>query len=147
MMGCLKLLPKDRDAEVVSCSDVWSFDIVTEQYQGNEQVVDVGFVNREEDHGHILLEKQNTDEHEYMKTIETVLINVEDNVKENIDLSVQMMIIVAHLCGSFLDHFQLTLVDLDTPKEAIKEPKQDPTSQPVQTEWKKNQNKTYDSGH
>lgn len=73
MRGWLNLLPEDRDAEVVSCSDVWSFDIVTEQYQGNEQVVDVGFVNREEDHRHILLEKQNTDEHEYMKTIETVL--------------------------------------------------------------------------
>lgn len=61
-------LPEDWDAKVVSCSDVWSFDIVTEQYQGNEQVVDVGLVNREEDHGHILLEKQDTDEHECMKT-------------------------------------------------------------------------------
>lgn len=69
MRAWLKLLPEDRDAEVVSRSDVRSFDIVTEQYQGNEQVVDVGFVNREEDHGHILLEKQDTDEHEYMKTI------------------------------------------------------------------------------
>lgn len=48
-----------------------------------------------------------------------------------------MMIIVAHLCGSFLDHLQLTLVDLDTPKETIKEPEEDPTSQPEQTEWKK----------
>lgn len=45
-----------------------------------------------------------------------------------------MMITVTHLCGSFLDHFQLTLVDLDTPKEAIKEPKEDPTSQPEQTQ-------------
>lgn len=46
------------------------------------------------------------------------------------------MIIVAHLCGSFLDHFQLTLVDLDTPEKPIKEPEEDPTSQPEQTEWK-----------
>lgn len=53
------------------------------------------------------------------------------------DLSVQMMIIVAHLCGSFLDHFQLTLVDLDTPKETIKEPEEDPTSQPEQTQGEK----------
>lgn len=29
----------------------------------------------------------------------------QDNVNKNIDLSVQMMNIVAHLCGSFLDHF------------------------------------------
>lgn len=34
---------------------MWGFDVVTEQDQGDEQVVDVGFVNREEDHGHILL--------------------------------------------------------------------------------------------
>lgn len=54
------------------------------------------------------------------------------------DLSVQMMIIVAHLCGSFLDHFQLTLVDLDTPKETIKEPEEDPTSQPEQKQGEKN---------
>lgn len=53
--GLLKALPKDRDAEVVPCSDVWSFDIVAEQDQGNKQVVDVGFVNGEEDHRHILL--------------------------------------------------------------------------------------------
>lgn len=45
-----------------------------------------------------------------------------------------MMTIVAHLCGSFLDHFQLTLVDLDTPKETIKESEEDPTSQPKKTE-------------
>lgn len=48
-----------------------------------------------------------------------------------------MMIIVAHLCGSFLDHFQLTLVDLDTPKETIKEPEEDPTSQPEQRQGAK----------
>lgn len=48
-----------------------------------------------------------------------------------------MMIIVAHLCGSFLDHFQLTLVDLDTPKETIKEPEEDPSSQPEQTQGAK----------
>lgn len=72
MRGWLKLLPEYRDAEIVSCSNVWSFDIVTEQYQGNEQVVDVGFVNREEDHGHILLEKQETDEHEHVKTTKII---------------------------------------------------------------------------
>lgn len=52
-------------------------------------------------------------------------------------LWVAMMIIVAHLCGSFLDHFQLTLVDLDTPKETIKEPEEDPSSQPEQTQGAK----------
>lgn len=45
-----------------------------------------------------------------------------------------MIIIVTHLCGSFLDHFQLTLVDLDTPKETIKEPEKDPTSKPEPTQ-------------
>lgn len=33
---------------------MWSFDVVTEQDQGDEQVVNVGFVNREEDHGFLL---------------------------------------------------------------------------------------------
>lgn len=51
----MRLLPEDGDAQVVSSSDVWGFDVVTEQDQGDEQVVDVGFVNGEEDHGHILL--------------------------------------------------------------------------------------------
>lgn len=37
------------------------FNVVTEQDQGDEQVVDVGFVNREEDHGNILLRRQDTD--------------------------------------------------------------------------------------
>ena len=37
---------------------MWGFDVVTEQDQGDEQVVNVGFVNREEDHGHILLQRQ-----------------------------------------------------------------------------------------
>lgn len=72
MRGWLKVLPENRDAEIVSCSNMWSFDIVTEQYQGNEQIVDMGFVNREEDHGHILLEKQGTDEHGHVKTIESL---------------------------------------------------------------------------
>lgn len=37
------------------------FDVVTEEDQGDEQVVDVGFVNREEDHGHVLLQRQDND--------------------------------------------------------------------------------------
>ncbi len=49
------LLPEDGDAEVVSSSNVRGFDVVTEQDQGDQQVVNVGFVNREKDHGHILL--------------------------------------------------------------------------------------------
>lgn len=49
------LLPEDGNAEVVSSSNVRGFDVVTEQDQGDEQVVNVGFVNREEDHRHILL--------------------------------------------------------------------------------------------
>lgn len=55
-------LPEDRDAQVVSRSDVRSFDVVTEQDQGDEQVVDVRFVNGEEDHGHVLLRRQDIDE-------------------------------------------------------------------------------------
>lgn len=35
------------------------FDVVTEQNQRDEQVVDVGFVNGEEDHGYVLLQRQN----------------------------------------------------------------------------------------
>lgn len=34
------------------------FDVVTEQDQGDEQVVDVGFVYGQENHGHILLKRQ-----------------------------------------------------------------------------------------
>lgn len=34
------------------------------------------------------------------------------------------------LCSSFLDHFQLALVDLYAPEEAIKEPKENPSRQP-----------------
>lgn len=56
-------------------------------------------------------------------------------------LCVATMSIATHLCGSFLDHFQLTLVDLDTPKEPIKEPEEDPTSQPEQTQGAKMQKK------
>lgn len=52
-------------------------------------------------------------------------------------LWVAIRIIVTHLSSSFLDHFQLTLVDLDTPKEPIKEPEEDPTSQPEQTQGAK----------
>ena len=52
------LVPEDGDAQVVSCSDVWRFDVVTEQDQGDEQVVDVGLVNGEEHHGHVLLERR-----------------------------------------------------------------------------------------
>lgn len=48
-------LPEDRDAKVVPSCDVRGFDVVTEQDQRDEQVVDVGFVNGKEDHGHILL--------------------------------------------------------------------------------------------
>lgn len=40
---------------------MWGFNVVTEQDQGDEQVVNVGFVNREEDHGHILLKKPDID--------------------------------------------------------------------------------------
>lgn len=40
---------------------MWGFDVVTEQDQGDEQVVNVGFVNREEDHGHILLQRWDID--------------------------------------------------------------------------------------
>lgn len=38
-----------------------SLDVVTEQDQSDEQVVDVGFVNRKEDHGHVLLQRQESD--------------------------------------------------------------------------------------
>lgn len=34
------------------------FDVVTEQDQGDEQVVDVGFVYGQENHGHILLKRR-----------------------------------------------------------------------------------------
>lgn len=34
---------------------------MTEQDQSDEQVVDVGFVNRKEDHGHVLLQRQGSD--------------------------------------------------------------------------------------
>lgn len=49
------LLPEDGDAEVVPGCDVGGFDVVAEQDQRDEQVVDVGLVNREEYHGHVLL--------------------------------------------------------------------------------------------
>lgn len=55
--GFGEILPEDRDAEIVSSSDVRSLDVVTEQDQSDEQVVDVGFVNRKEDHGHVLLQR------------------------------------------------------------------------------------------
>lgn len=55
LRGFGETLPEDRDAEIVSSSDVRSLDVVTEQDQSDEQVVDVGFVNRKEDHGHVLL--------------------------------------------------------------------------------------------
>lgn len=54
----MRLLPKDWHAQVISSCNVWGFDVVTKQDQGDEQVVDVGFVHREKDHGHILLQRQ-----------------------------------------------------------------------------------------
>ena len=41
-------------------------------------------------------------------------------------------VVAADLCGSFLDHFQLALVDLDAPEETVKEPQKDPSCQPEQ---------------
>lgn len=43
-------------------------------------------------------------------------------------------VLSADLCSSFLDHFQLTLVDLDAPEETVEEPQEDPTCQPEQQE-------------
>lgn len=45
--------------------------------------------------------------------------------------------VAADLCSSFLDHFQLTLVDLDAPEETIKEPQEDPPCQPEKKEEEK----------
>lgn len=42
--------------------------------------------------------------------------------------------VAADLCSSFLDHFQLALVDLDAPEETIKELEEDPPCQPEQKE-------------
>lgn len=57
---------------------------------------------------------------------------------ENILLWVEFILAVcvlsADLCSSFLDHFQLTLVDLDAPEETVEEPQEDPTCQPEQQE-------------
>lgn len=61
LSGFGEVLPEDRDAEIVSSCDVRSLDVVTEQDQSDEQVVDVGFVNRKEDHGHVLLQRQGSD--------------------------------------------------------------------------------------
>lgn len=41
-------------------------------------------------------------------------------------------VVSADLCSGFLNHFQLALVDLDAPKETIKQPQQDPPCQPEQ---------------
>ena len=41
--------------------------------------------------------------------------------------------VAADLCSSFLDHFQLALVDLDAPEETVKEPQKDPSCQPEQS--------------
>ena len=41
-------------------------------------------------------------------------------------------VLVTDLCSSFLDHFQLTFVDLDAPEETIKEPQENPSCQPEQ---------------
>lgn len=43
-------------------------------------------------------------------------------------------VVSADLCSSFLNHFQLALVDLDAPEETIKEPQEDPPCQPEQKE-------------
>lgn len=43
-------------------------------------------------------------------------------------------VLVTDLCSSFLDHFQLTFVDLDAPEETIKESKEDPPCQPEEKE-------------
>lgn len=107
--------PEDRDAQVVSSSDVRSFDVVTEQNESDEQIVDVGFVDREEDHGYILLKKND-------KRLFKILRN---NHKNECNIHEKPNIVrfaAPDLCCCLLDHFQLSFVDLDTPEEAIKQP-------------------------
>lgn len=41
------LSPEDGDVEVVARGDVWSFDVVAEEDEGEQQVVDVGSVHRQ----------------------------------------------------------------------------------------------------
>ena len=42
---------------------MWGFDVVTEEDKGDEEVVDVGLMDREEDQGYILLLKKHTHTH------------------------------------------------------------------------------------
>jgi hypothetical protein len=43
--------PKDRNPEVVSCSNKWGPDIIVEENKGNEDVVEVAAVQWKEDEG------------------------------------------------------------------------------------------------
>lgn len=43
------LLPEDGDVEIVPCSNVGCLDVMAEKNECKEQVVNVGFVNRQED--------------------------------------------------------------------------------------------------
>lgn len=41
--------PEDRDVEIVASCNMWCFDVVTEKDEGNEKIVDVRLVHRQED--------------------------------------------------------------------------------------------------
>lgn len=58
-------------------------------------------------------------------------IRISDHVS-TVQSIFSVCVVAADLCGSFLDHFQLALVDLDAPEETIKEPQKDPSCQPEQ---------------
>lgn len=53
--------PENGDAEVVAGGDVRRFDVVTEEDQRDEQIVDVGLVDRQEDHGSAVLREATDD--------------------------------------------------------------------------------------
>lgn len=51
--------PEDGDVEIVASCNVWGFDVVTEKDEGDEKVVDVRLVHRQEDQRSVVLKHRN----------------------------------------------------------------------------------------
>lgn len=50
-----RLLPEDGDVEIVPCSYVGCFDVMAEKNECKQQIVNVGFMNRQKDERQIHL--------------------------------------------------------------------------------------------
>lgn len=99
------------------------FDVVTEKDEGDEQVVDVRLVHRQEDHRSIVLKTTHTNKN----TVYNVPPDTTKTLNRSLEVFFTMLCHSKYLRGSFLYHLQLSFVNLNAPEEAIKQLQQCPS--------------------